>query len=249
VRSNTDIHLVDLGHDLQRLRHADAKEDLTGLGDLADLTVPAQHQPVHRRRDGVVGELLHLHRYQGLDLAQVHGDPLLRLYGGGAPAQQLRHALRLALGELFARPQFLELRARLPIVEPREHITPGNRLALAIANLDDAIAHQARNLGPAYRFDRARGIHDLDSRAVRCRHGGNIGTPGQTPPPEPSRQNEQYARYRKRPRSYELGRPHEARLPQRAGLIGAPAIEPFLHTLGPGRVANAKEYHDETALS
>ena len=77
-----NVLLVDLGHHLQRLRHADPEQDLAGLGDLADLAVPAQHHAVHGRGDGVVVELLHLHRDQRLDLAQVGRDALVGLGRG-----------------------------------------------------------------------------------------------------------------------------------------------------------------------
>ena len=97
-------------------------------------------------------------------------------------------ALHLALGELLAGPQLLELRARLPVVEAREHVALGHGLALAVAHLDDAIADQARHLGPAHRLDRARRVDDLDSRAARRRHGGDLRTAAKAPPQQPRRQ-------------------------------------------------------------
>ena len=51
--------------------------------------------------------------------------------GGGAARHQFADARHLALEELLARVQFLQLRLRLAVVEPREHITLGDGLALA----------------------------------------------------------------------------------------------------------------------
>ena len=78
-RDARDVLFVDLGYHLQWLWHADAEQNLPGFGDLADLAVAAQHDAVHRRHDGVVGDLFGLHRNQPLDGLQIHRGTLVRL--------------------------------------------------------------------------------------------------------------------------------------------------------------------------
>ena len=74
--------------------------------------------------------------------------------------------VKLALGEILARPSSMQLRARLLVVEAREHVALGDGFALAVAQIDDALADQARHLGPAHRLHRAGAVDDLDRRAA-----------------------------------------------------------------------------------
>ncbi len=115
-------------------------------------------------------------------MLQIHGGALVRLRGRRAARDQIAHPRHLALEELLARLQLLEPRPHLAIVEPRQHVALGDRLALAIADVDDAVADHARHLGPAHRLDAAGGIDDLD-RGAASRGGGDQGPAREKPPP------------------------------------------------------------------
>ena len=62
--------------------------------------------------------------------------------------------------------------------EPHQHVALGDRLALAIAEVDDAAADQGRHLGPAHRLHGARRIDDLDRGS---RHGATAVISGPRP--------------------------------------------------------------------
>src|SRR5262249_15117599 len=136
-RNARDVLLVHLGDHLQGFEHADAEQDLPGFGDLTYFAVPSQHNAVDGRGNGTDSKLLELHGEGPLDRAQIHRHALVSLRGGGAAADQLSLAVEFALGELFARAKFLELRAHLPVIEASQHVTLGDNLALAVADFDD----------------------------------------------------------------------------------------------------------------
>ena len=115
----------------------------------------------------VVVDLLDLHRDQRLDLL---AGPSRR---ARTPAWSRRRAPISSLTRVISRLrnssralQFLQLRLHLAVVEARQHVAFGDRLALAVADLDDAVADEARHLGPAHRLDRAGGVDDLDRGAA-----------------------------------------------------------------------------------
>jgi len=187
-RDARDVFLVHLGHHLQRFGHADAVEDLPDFGDFTDLAVAAQHHAVHRRHDDVVVDLLKLHGDLRLYLPEIHRGAFVVLRGGRAAGDQFAYPRHFALEEGLARLEILQLRLDFAVVEPRQHVTLGNRLALAVAEIDDAVAHQARHFGPAHRLDAAGGIDDLDRGAARRRDGGHLGPAPEIPPARRSQQ-------------------------------------------------------------
>jgi hypothetical protein len=144
--------------------------------------ISPQHHAVHRRHDGVVGNLLGLHGDQPLHRLQIHGGAFVRLRRRGAARDQFAHARHLALEEIFARLQLLEPRPHLAIVEPRQHVALGDGFALAVADFDDAVADDARHLGPAHRLNAAGGIDDFDRGAARGGDGGNLLPDPEAPP-------------------------------------------------------------------
>ena len=161
-----NVLLVDLGDDLQGLGDANPEQDLAGFRDLADLAVPAQHHSIHGGGDRIILELLHENGDQRLHLAQVGRGPLVGLRRRHAASDELGDAGQLALGEVLAGLELEQLSTQLPVVEAGQYVTRSNRLAFAIAELDDAGAKKARDLGPAHRFDRPRRIDDLDRGAT-----------------------------------------------------------------------------------
>src|SRR5450759_6009923 len=73
-------------------------------------------------------------------------------------------------------------RLDLAVVEPHQHVALGNDLALAVAEIDDAVAKQARDLGLAHRLDATGGIDDLDRGAARGRHRRDLRSAPEAPP-------------------------------------------------------------------
>ena len=68
--------------------------------------------------------------------------------------------------------ELIEGRLRLPVVEAREHVALIDLAALAAAELDDALAHQRRDLGPSARLDHAGCVNNLGG-ATAC-DGGDL---------------------------------------------------------------------------
>src|SRR5262245_64539232 len=118
---------------MQWCRGADAKQNLTLLDNLTNFAVASQHYAFDWSRDGISIKLLHLHGNQALNLAQIAGYALECLRAGDAAADQLGHARELALSKVLTCSQFVELSARLLIVETSEHIAFRNGLTLTIA--------------------------------------------------------------------------------------------------------------------
>jgi len=101
----------------------------------------------------------------------------------GAAPEEIGLATELALGKVFARPQLVQLRPHVLVVEARQHVALGDHLALAIADLDDAIADDGRHSRPADRLDRARRVDDLDRGATHRRDSRDHRHRAHEPPP------------------------------------------------------------------
>ncbi len=138
--------------------------------------------PVHRRQDRVVVDLFELNHDLRLHLLQVHRGALMGLGGGNVAGNQFGDPRHLALQEHLARLQLTQLRLNLPVIEPHQHVALGDALALAIADIDDAVADQAGDLGPAHRLDAAGGIDDLHRGAARGRGRLHLGPLPELPP-------------------------------------------------------------------
>ena len=153
------------------------------LDDLADLAVAAQHDSVHRSDDRVLVDPLRLDRDLSLNLLQVHRGALIGLRRRGAAADQLADARHLLLRRIPRAPPARAAARGPPLVEVDQHVALGDRLALAVAKVDDAVAQKARYLGPMYRLDRAGRVDDLDRRAAHRRHGAHHRHRAHEPPP------------------------------------------------------------------
>ena len=183
-----NILFVDIGDDDQRRRFADPEQHRAEFGDLAHLAILPQHDAGARRAQDVARKPRLLAGHERLELDEFAARPVERLLAG-----------RVLLGEDGKAPQFLRGKrsrasssasAACASVASRRasNVALGDLGALAIALLDDPLAHQRRHLRPDARLDDAAGIDDLRRIAPLGRRDGDLGgaRTNQTAPARPA---------------------------------------------------------------